>query len=377
MNFDLEDEQEELRDAVRAVLAQECPISLARERYEGDHFPAQPWQSARELGWTALTVPTEFGGLGLGPIELGLLAEEHGYTLAAGPFLPTLSQWIPALVVAGSEEQKKAHLEKAAAGELTGTLAVAGENGETSGRDASLRALPDGGDWRLEGSRHFVMDCGKTKGPVADEIVVVANVDSGDGVALFLVPGASVECERFKNLDASRPLASLRFDGLRVEADRTLGKPGQSAPALRRILDEATTALSFEMVGTGQALFDITLEYAKHREQFGQPIGSFQAIQHKFADLFIDLEKARSTAYFAAMTLAEHDPRSELAASMAKAAIGECQRHLAKEGIQIHGGLGYTWEQDVHLYVKRLKTGEALFGTTGFHRQKIAEKLGL
>lgn len=387
MNFDLDPQQCELRDSIAAVLEKECPPALARAMYEdGTAFPEQPWKSARELGWTALLVPEAYGGLGLGPVEFGLLAEEHGRHLATGPYLATLSQLIPALTIAGSESQKERFLQAAAEGEITGCLAVAGPMGNFNGNDTSLHAKRDRDPgWTLTGSRHFVFDCNLAPPeagsdhdrPIADEVVVVANVDEGDGIGLFLVPGEGLPAHRSQQLDVSRPMCRLDFDNIRVEPDRVLGTPGASAPLLSKILSHATVALAFEMVGTCQGLFDITLEYAKQREQFGKPIGSFQAIQHKFADLFVALEQARATAYYSAMTLAEDDPAGELAASMAKASVGECQRRLGKEGIQIHGGLGYTWEQDVHLYVKRLMTGEAIFGTTSQHRQKIASLLGV
>ena len=405
MNFDLDDEQEELRSSVRAVLEQESPVTLARGMYEGGATPEQPWKSARELGWTALVVPEEFGGLGLGAIELGLLCEEHGRVLATGPFLSTASQWIPAIDQAGSDEQKRRFLPSAAEGNCIGTLAIAGEAGSFRGDDSGLSAQPDGDSWILDGSRSYVLDANLEGGRVADEIVAVAKVEQGDGVGIFSLPGDAVKAVRNRNLDSSRPLARLEFGSVRVESDRVLGTPGESARALDRIVSTATVALCFEMIGTCQALFDISLEYAKHREQFGKPIGSFQATQHKFANLFIALEKARSIALYAAMTLAERSPSPSkkspspsskgpspsnkslssseegpsisLAASMAKAAVGECQSLLCKEGIQIHGGLGYTWEQDVHLYVKRLKTGEALLGTTGDHRQRIADAIGV
>ncbi len=388
MNFDLDSEQQEFCASVSAVLEKECPPALARAMYEESAaFPEQPWKSARELGWTALPVPETYGGLGLGPVEMGLLAEEHGRHLATGPYLATLSQFVPAIMIAGSDEQKQRFLGPAAEGDLTGCLAVASEVGDFTGHHPSLRAERDeqAGAWKLTGSRHYVFDCNLTPAdegadrarPVADEVIVCARVDEGDGVGLFVVSGAGLPAKRDHQLDVSRPLCRLEFDGVKVEADRVLATPGASAPPLSMILRYATVGLAFEMVGTCQGLFDITLEYAKQREQFGRPIGSFQAIQHKFANLFVALEQARSTAYYAALTLAEDDPASELAASMLKACVGECQRTLAKEGIQIHGGLGYTWEQDVHLYVKRLKTGEALFGTTSEHRQKIATLIGV
>jgi alkylation response protein AidB-like acyl-CoA dehydrogenase len=165
---------------------------------------------------------------------------------------------------------------------------------------------------------------------------------------------------------------------VRVPRDRLLvGGGSAAAAALRRAIEEATVALALEMVGTAQTIFDVTLEYAKQREQFGVPIGSFQAIKHKFADMMISLERARSTCYFAALTIAEDDPRRTSATSVAKAAAGDCQRLLGRDGIQIHGGIGYTWEHNMHLYVKRMKSGEALFGTSAAHRGRIADLLGV
>jgi alkylation response protein AidB-like acyl-CoA dehydrogenase len=224
----------------------------------------------------------------------------------------------------------------------------------------------------LDGERSYVLD-----GDVADEIAVCARVDGGDGVGLFVVPQRAVSAERVVALDASRPLAHLRFDGVRIEPERVLGTPGSSALALGRALERATVAAALECVGTCQSLLEITVEHAKNRHQFDQPIGAFQAIQHKCADMFVQVEKARATAHFAMMALAEDDPRRTLAASMAKVAASDCQRLLCRDAIQIHGGMGYTWESDVQLFVKRAKTLEALLGTGHAHRRRIADLLEL
>jgi alkylation response protein AidB-like acyl-CoA dehydrogenase len=179
------------------------------------------------------------------------------------------------------------------------------------------------------------------------------------------------------SLDASRPLAELRFDGVRVQADRVLGRPGECAAAFSRAVERATVAAALECTGACQTLLDMTVEHATHRRQFDQPIGAFQAIQHKCADMFVQIEKARSTGYFAMMAIAEDDARRTLAASMAKAAASDCQRLVCSDAIQIHGGMGYTWESDVQLFVKRAKTLEALFGTGEAHRRRIAGLLGV
>jgi alkylation response protein AidB-like acyl-CoA dehydrogenase len=356
MDFDIGDEQEELRSSVRTVLERECEVRVVRELVENGTVPDQPWRSAVDLGWTGIAVPERFGGLGLGFVELALVVEEHGRALAPGPFLATVTQFAPVVREAGDDAQRERFLAAAAAGNATGALAAAGAAGSFEPDDA-MGAAPDG--------------------DTADEIVVAARVEEGDGVGLFIVPGGSAKTQRVESLDASRPIATVELDGVRVGADRVLGTPGACAPSLGRALEEAAVAIALETVGACQTLFDCTLEYAKHREQFGRPIGSFQAIQHKFADMFAAIEKARETGYFAAMAIAEDDERRALAASMAKVAAGDCQRLLAKEGIQIHGGIGFTWEHDVHLFVKRAKTGEALFGTSAEHRLRIADLLGI
>jgi alkylation response protein AidB-like acyl-CoA dehydrogenase len=235
-----------------------------------------------------------------------------------------------------------------------------------------LRARRDGAAWILDGERRFVLD-----GDVAHEIAVAARIDEGDGVALFVVPQGAAKAQRVVALDASRPLAHLCFDGVCIEPERVLGTPGASARALGRALEQATIAASLECVGVCRSLMERTVEYAKSRRQFDQPIGAFQAIQHKCADMFVQVEKACATGHFAMMAVAEDDPRRTLAASMAKAAASDCQRLVCKEGIQIHGGMGFTWESDVQLFVKRAKTLEAMFGTGAPHRRRIADLLGI
>jgi alkylation response protein AidB-like acyl-CoA dehydrogenase len=227
----------------------------------------------------------------------------------------------------------------------------------------------------LDGTKSFVVE-----GDAVDELVVVARVDNtdADNVRAVVVPAAAVSITSVNAFDGSRRIAHIDLAGVRVGKDRVLGDPeAPAAPALRRALEEATVALALEMVGTAQSIFDIALDYAKQREQFGVPIGSFQSMKHKFADLMISLERARATGYFAALTIAEDDPRRTSATSVAKAAAGDCQRLFGKEGIQILGGIGYTWEHDMHLYVRRAKSGEALFGTSTWHRARIADLLGV
>ncbi|HEY3702161.1 MAG TPA: acyl-CoA dehydrogenase family protein [Acidimicrobiales bacterium] len=375
MDLEFTADQEELRTSVRAVLARECPPSLVREVVEKGTPADDLWTAMVDLDWPALTIDPEYGGLGLGFVELAVVVEELGRAIAPGPFLPTVSQFVPGIREAGTAEQRRRFLGDVAAGRITGTLAVAEQSGSWAGEDVGLVARRHGDGWILHGSKHYVAE-----GAAADELVVAARLDGTEGphgLALFIVPGEAVEATALQALDASREYATVDLDGVTVGPDRVLGDPGSCAPVLARVVEEASTALALEMVGTCQSIFDIALEHAKTREQFGSPIGSFQAMKHKFADMFVALESARAVCYFASATLAEDDERRSLAASMAKAASGDCQRLLAQEGLQSLGGIGYTWEHDMHLYVKRAKSGDAVFGTARDHRSRVASLSGL
>jgi alkylation response protein AidB-like acyl-CoA dehydrogenase len=369
-------EQDELRDGVRTVLAGECPMSLVREVVEKGMTADALWARMVELAWPALTVAEAAGGLGMGPVELAVVVEELGRAVAPGPFLPTVSQFAPVVAEAGSPEQRNRFLGAVSAGELTGTLALAEAAGSIDPASVTATAEPDGANFVLRGAKPMVVEAA-----VADEIAVVARrpgSEGDDGVGAFVVPRAAAGMEAVEPLDPTRTLARVSFDGVRVDADRALGEPGPpTAAAIRRAVELAVTALAIETVGAAQAIFDVTLAYAKEREQFGVPIGSFQAIKHKFADMLIALERARATSYFAALTIAEDDDRRALAASMAKAAAGDCAALLAKEGIQIHGGIGYTWEHDMHLYVRRVKSNAILLGNAAQHRARVADLIGL
>ena len=376
MHLEFTTEQDELRDGVRAMLARECPMSLVREVVEKGTTPDALWSQMVELGWPALTVPEPAGGLGMGTVELAVVVEELGRVLAPGPFVPTVTQFAPVVAEAGSPEQQERFLGGIAAGELTGTLALVEESGSIDAGHVTTTATPDGDGFVLEGAKEMVVEAS-----TADEIAVIARTpgtQGDDGVGAFVVSRADVRLDPVDALDATRPLARVALDGVRIGADRVLGEPGPAtAEAVRRAVEVAATALAVETVGAAQAIFDITLAYAKQREQFGAPIGSFQAIKHKFADMLVALERARATSYFAALTIAEDDGRRALATSTAKAAAGDCAALLAKEGIQIHGGIGYTWEHDMHLYVRRVKSSSLLFGNAAQHRARVADLIGL
>ncbi|MHB1503133.1 MAG: acyl-CoA dehydrogenase family protein [Acidimicrobiales bacterium] len=393
MDLELTAEQGALRDVLRSVLEAQCPVSLARSIVESDvegiasrdgriqtTVAGELWARMAELDWPALTVPRPYGGVGLGTVELAVMSEELGRALAPGPLAATVSQFVPAVVGGGNDAQRHRFLQPVAREGMAGTLAVAEESGSwvPEAIRATARRVDSG--YALEGVKHYVFDAG-----TVSEIVVAARVGSGvgpagvgpAGISLFVVPRQAVKVVPMANLDASRQYATVVLGGVEVGEDRLLGVPGHGEAALDRALQVATVALSAEMVGTCQAIFDTVHAHVTSREQFGVKIGSFQAIKHKLADMYVALESARALAYYAALAVAEDDPGQGLAVAMAKAAAGDCQRLIALEGIQCLGGIGYTWEHDMHLYVKRVKASAGMFGTAAEHRERVASLLGL
>jgi len=370
VDFELTDEQEELRRSVHDVLVKECPPSLVREVVEKGTGADRLWARIASLGWPGLTVPEASGGIGMTFVELALLVEQLGAVVAPGPLTATATQFVPAVREAGTADQQARFLGPVAAGEATGTLAVAEAAGSWTAEAIGAEARADGDDFVLSGTKQWVAD-----GATADELVVAARI--GDDVGLFVVPHDAVDATPLPTTDASRGYATVVLDRARVGRDRLLGEPANGRDALRRAVEEATVATALETIGTCQALFDATMEYVKVREQFDVAIGSFQSVKHKLADAFIVIEKARATGYFAALTIAEDDPRRTLATSMAKAAAGECQLYVVAESFQLHGGIGYTWEHDLHLFLKRAMAGDALFGNAAEHRARVADLVGL
>ncbi len=365
MDLDFDADQDELRASIRAVLAKESPISLARHVVETGERPDALWATMTSLGWPALTVPEADGGIGLGVIEAAILAEELGRVIAPGPLLPTVSQFVPVVRACGDADQRAAFLAPVAEGRCRATLAIAETGGSFDPQHATARAERRDGGVALAGTKRFVMEADG-----ADEIAVVVRLDRA--VVVAVVPGDVVQITPVRSIDASRTLAHIALDGVTISPDRVLTGAG-----LDGALEEATVALALETVGACQTIFDVTLEYAKQREQFGVPIGSFQAMKHKFADLMIALERARSVGYYAALCIAENDDRRHMATAAAKAAAGDAQRTFAKEGIQILGGIGYTWEHDMQLLVKRAKANEPFFGGAAQSRARLADLVGV
>jgi alkylation response protein AidB-like acyl-CoA dehydrogenase len=367
MDFTFTAEQQDLRQTVRGVLEKECPPSVARAvmEGEGDEATARLWSTLVDLDWPALALPEKVGGLGASWVEQGIVIEELGRAVAPGPFLATATQFAPVVLECGSPEQINRFIGPVASGESTGAMAMDEGSGTWSVDAVAATASLEGDRVVLAGSKRFVVD-----GGMADEVAVAVRIDGDPGVVV--VPGSDLSATVLDPIDATTGHADLVLDGVRVDADRLLGG-GDITAGLTRAVEAATTAVALTTVGACARILEMTVEYAKEREQFGVPIGSFQAVKHKLADLYRDQERAAALAHFAALCLAEDDPRRPLATSMAKAAAGDLQHRAVKEGLQLHGGIGYTWEHDLHLLLRRAKVGELHFGGAAHHARRVAE----
>ena len=364
MEFEFTDDQLELQRAVRDVLDGEAPPELARAVADGQSNAEDFWQTLVDLEWPAMALPDEAGGLGYGWVELAVVLEELGRHAAPGPFVATVTQFAPLVAEAAGPEEAAARLAPVAAGRRTGTVAVDEGSGTWDPADVQATAHRDGDELVLSGTKHYVVD-----GATAEEIAAVVRFDGE--LRVVLVPAPSVQAIEVVPIDAGVRHATVTLDGVRVPAERLLGDGDACAP-VRRALEESVTAVAATTVGACQRIFDIINAYAKERIQFGVPIGSFQAVKHKLADMYRDIERARVLVYYAALTLAEDHPDRTLAASMAKAAAGEAQRRCVQDGLQLAGGIGYTWEHDLHLFLRRAKVGELHFGSASHHRRRVA-----
>jgi alkylation response protein AidB-like acyl-CoA dehydrogenase len=365
-------EQEELRASVRSFLEKECPIDVVRAVVETGEAPEKLWGSMVALDWPALAVPEEYGGIGLTILETSVVVEELGRAVAPGPLLATVTQFAPMVSEVGSSEQQQHFLSAVATGAVAGAVAVADHPRAWSLDDVTMTAEPADGGWMLTGRKFAVLAAEGTT-----DIIVVARV--GEGMGAFVVPIAQTGLSPVHSLDASRPLAEATLDHVFLPHDHALGEPGSAASTsgISRALQEATLGLALEAVGTCDALFQLLLAYLKERQQFGVAIGSFQALKHKMSNMFLAIERARSLCYFAAAAINEDTPTRATSVSMAKAASDDCQKLVCREAIQSFGGIGYTWEHDAHLYVKRASTDGALFGGAAAHSVAVAASLGV
>jgi alkylation response protein AidB-like acyl-CoA dehydrogenase len=376
MDFAFSEEQEMLRRSTRDFLAKECSSKVVRKLMESaDAYDKALWQKVAGLGWTALGIPEEYGGVGTF-LDLTVVLEEAGRALLPGPFFSTMGLAVPALIEAGTEAQKKEVLGAIADGSARATLALTEPSGKWDAGSVTLTAKPSGGAWQLDGVKLFVPDA-----EAADYVVVAARTrgEGEDGISLFLVKGRphGMTVTALKTLDMTRRWSEVRFDGVKLDADSLMGTAGKAWPQLKRALEWATAALCAEMIGGAQKVLETSTEYAKTRHQFGKPIGIYQAVSHKLADMLVLSESGRSATYYAAWAVDADAPDRSLAASMAKAYVSDAYRKVAGDGIQVHGGIGFTWEHDMHLYFKRAKSSEVTLGDATYHRELVAQSLDL
>lgn len=377
MHFAFNEEQEELRRAARSFLADHSsPEKVRAAMASEDGFDREVWRRiGQELGWPAILVPEEYGGLGLTTVELIALLEEMGATLLCSPFFSTVCLAGNILLLGGSEAQKQEYLAGIASGETIATLAFTEANGRNDASAIGAVVRREGSNFVLNGTKTFVPD-----GHAADLLLVAARSvgsQGEQGVSLFMVPADTPGIERrsLPTMDQTRRQAEVQLNDVSLPAASLVGDEGNGWPILRRTLQLAAIALSAEQVGGAQRCLDMTVAYAKERIQFGRPIGSFQAIKHKCADMMLQVESARSAAYYAGWAASVDHPDVPVLASLAKAYCSDAYFRCAAESVQIHGGVGFTWEYDVHLYFKRAKSSEIFLGSPAYHRELVAQQV--
>jgi len=375
MRFGFTKEQDEFRASLRRALEARSPTKEVRRLMATDAgFDREAWRKLnQELGLTAIHIPEAYGGQGFGYAELGIVLEEMGRAVVCAPFFSTAVLASAAILNAGSEEQKKALLPSLADGSKTATLAFSEDGGSNDATEVATTATPSGATWRLDGAKSFVLD-----GHTADLVVVLARRPGSrgeEGLSFFTIDGdsAGLERRRLKTMDETRKLARLQFNS--VEA-RLLGEAEKAAEPFARTMQQVLICLANEMVGGADRLREDALAYVKMRMQFGRSIASFQTTKNKAADMLVDVELAKSAAYYAAAALDEGDNDIPALASLAKAQASEAYLQTAIHAVQMHGGIGFTWDNDTHLWFKRAKSSEILFGDANEHREKMMRHWG-
>ena len=371
MTIGITEEQEQLRDSVQRFMADQAPLKRVRELMETqDGLDRSVWEQAgHQLGLQALAIPEEYGGAGATFAEQAVVLEEMGAALYGGPYLASAVLAATALLAGTDEQARRDLLPGIAAGDTIATLAFTEDDGSWDPGAIRLSAAADGTGWKLDGHKSFVLD-----GGTASLILVVAA--TSDGLSLFAVDGNAAGLSRtaLPTLDQTRKLARLEFTGV---SGRLIGAPGEGAAVLDHTLDIAAIALAAEQLGGAQRALDMAVEYAKIRHQFGRAIGSFQAIKHRCADLLLEVESLRSAVGYAAAAVAEGSEEVPVLAALVKGYASDTYFHVAAENIQIHGGIGFTWEHDAHLYFKRAKSSELFLGDGSYHRERLATRIGL
>jgi alkylation response protein AidB-like acyl-CoA dehydrogenase len=381
LDFGFSEEQEMLRQSARSLLERECPSAHVRQMMDDERgYSPELWRKMAGLGWVGLVLPEEHGGAGLNYVDLVVVAEEMGRVLLPSPFIWTL-MFAEAVSRAGSDEQKRRFLPAIGRGELIATPAHLEANGSWDENGVTMAARKSGAGFVLEGDKLFVSDA-----HIADFFLVAARTGGkraaskrGGEITLFAIdakrPGITVT--PLKTMDQTRKLGAVAMRGVKASSADVVGEVNNGWPVLEAAIDRAKVALAAEMMGGAQKVLETTVEYTKVREQFGRPIGSFQAVQHKCANMMVDVEGAKSAVYYAAWAVSNDAPDARTAAAVAKAAASDAYRRTAADGIQVHGGIGFTWEHDMHLYFKRAKSSEVTFGDANFNREIVAQLIGL
>ncbi|MBI4608632.1 MAG: acyl-CoA dehydrogenase family protein [Candidatus Rokubacteria bacterium] len=379
MDFGFSEEQEMLRATARKFLENECPSTFVRRMLD-DPTGTTPelWQKLAEQGWLGLVYPEGYGGAGLGFVDLTVLMEEMGRVVLPGPYFSTVLLGGLVILEAGSEAQKKEWLPRISSGQARATLAWTEPNARWDAEGITVSGKPAPGGTVLSGTKLFVQDA-----HTADALVVAARTADGrradDGVSLFLVPRTArgIEVKLLPTMDQTRKLCEVMLNEAVVGPEALVGEWDKGWSPLARVIDRATVALCAEMCGGAQKVLEMTTEYAKIRVAFGKPIGSYQGVKHKLADMLVDVENAKSITYYAAWAVDEGAAEAPLAVAMAKAYVSDAYRKVAAAGIQLHGGIGFTWEHDMHLYFKRAKGSEFTFGDATYHRERVAQLIQL
>ncbi len=379
MDFGFSQEQEMLRSTARKFFENECPSTFVRKMMDDPAgMTPELWHKLAEQGWLGLIYPEAYGGVGLGFVDLAVLMEEMGRVVMPGPYFSTVLLGGLTLLEAGSESQKKEWLTKISAGEGKVTLAWTEPNAHWDARAVTVRAKRSDGGVMISGTKLFVHD-----GHTADALIVACRTGDGpgpeEGVSLFLVPRTApgLEAKLLPTMDQTRKLCEVTLNDVMVGSEALVGEWDRGWTPLSRVLDRATVALCAEMCGGVQKVLEMTTDYAKIRVAFGKPIGSYQGVKHKVADMLVDVENAKSITYYAAWAVDEAPAEAPLAVAMAKAYVSDAYRKAAAAGIQLHGGIGFTWEHDMHLYFKRAKGSEFTFGDATYHRERVAQLIHL
>jgi len=371
MDFGFTPQQEMIRNEAAAFLSRECAMPLVRELMVTEHSHSETlWDKMASMGWMGLIFPEQYDGAGLSFVELSILMEQMGAVLMSGPYFSTVVLAGLTLLESASDSQKERWLTPLARGNLKATLALTESDGRCAVSSPTVRAERDGKDYLISGTKLFVPDA-----QIADLIICWAAQNSGKDLMLVVVDRDSegLTITPLKTMDQTRRLYEVTFKRVRIGRDRVL----EGYSALERVLDRAAIALSAQMIGGARRVLEMCVEFSKTRIQFGRPIGSFQAIQHRCADMLLLVESARSAVYAASCNAAENKGETGLLASIAKAYTSDAYSWIAGEGIQIHGGMGFTFEHDAHLYFKRAKADEFMFGDSNFHLDRVADYIGL